>query len=305
MTRLAVFAAIVLIASAAFLFADGQFAIVSPQWVTEHASDPDIIILDVRIDPHDYFIGHVPGAVNMADTTMRGPRDGLPAQYLPIKQQAELLQRAGVQNGKSVVLYSDGQNVLGATMVAYVLERIGHPNVMIVDGGWSAYRSKETPIQQYPVVKPGKLPLKESKGISVNLEQMKGIVGNSKYTIIDARPDKAYTGEIATWMRNGHIPGAINIDWHTLMDEKNAHKFKSVEEMQAVYDKSGVKKTDDIILYCGTSREASLEYAVMKHVLGYPNVRLYEGSWTEWCSHPELPMETGDPKITKSALVTP
>jgi thiosulfate/3-mercaptopyruvate sulfurtransferase len=95
-------------------------------------------------------------------------------------------------------------------------------------------------------------------------------------------------------MRNGHIPGAINVDWHQLMDPNNPHQFKSVADMQAIFDANGVKKTDNIILYCGTSREASVEFMVMRHLLGYPNVRLYEGSWTEYSAHPELPMRTGN-----------
>jgi thiosulfate/3-mercaptopyruvate sulfurtransferase len=295
---------VLLIASVVAVEANGQFSIVTTKWVSEHSQDPDVLVIDVRADPHDYLIGHVPGAVNMSDAIMRGPLDGMPVQYLPVKQQAELLKRAGVRNGQTVVLYSDAQNVLGATMVAYCLERVGFPNIAVMDGGWSDYRAANSTSQSYPALKSGKLSVKMTKDNAVTLAEMKKIVADGRCVVIDARPDKAYTGEITTWMRNGHIPGAINVDWHSLTQDDNMHKFKSTEEMQKVYDKAGVKKSDDIVLYCGTNREATLEYMVMKHMLGYPKVRLYEGSWTEWCSYPDLPMETGNPKQTKNASVS-
>ena len=97
-------------------------------------------------------------------------------------------------------------------------------------------------------------------------------------------------------MRNGHIPGAINIDWHSLTDSSNPHKFKSLDEIEKILADKKVEKSQNIIVYCGTSREASHGYFVLKHILIYPSLRLYEGSWTEFSSHPELEMETGKAK---------
>lgn len=292
MKRLMIVTALLLLALASLAYADQQFAVVTPEWVASHANDPSVLILDVRADPHDYFAGHAPNAVNLADNTMRGPNDGVPVQYLPVSVQAELLRRAGVTDNQTVVIYSDGANVLGATMVAYVLERMGHPDVKVMDGGWAAYKASQKGSQQYPSYRPGKLSAREQRTF-VTLAEVKDAIGKSDIKLIDARPNKAYSGQVDTWMRNGHIPGAINIDWHSLMDEQNPHKFKTTEQIQAIYDAKGVKKSDNIVVYCGTSREASLEYAVLKHLLGYPNVKLYEGSWTEYSSHPELPVATG------------
>jgi thiosulfate/3-mercaptopyruvate sulfurtransferase len=285
------------LAAASSLLADEQFSIVTPQWVAQHANDSNIRILDVRSEPADYFPGHVPNAVNFADNTVRGPKNGIPVQYLPNDMLAALLARAGVTNDDSVVVYSDGAAVLGATMVAYTLERIGHPRVMVMDGGWSDYKASGAPVtQQYPTYQNGQLTVKNNPSISITMDEVYRSMGKPGVTIIDARPPAAYAGETKSWMRSGHIPGAINIDWHTLMDPNNLHKFKPLDQIRKIYTDKGVKGTEDIILYCGTSREASLEYAVMRHMLGFQKVRLYEGSWTEWSSNPNMPVETGNPR---------
>jgi thiosulfate/3-mercaptopyruvate sulfurtransferase len=288
------FAALLILASlgAVTSRADTPISMVTPEWVAEHNRDADLRILDVRPDPHDYFAGHVPGAVHIADGTLRGPLGGVPVQYHSPEVLAQLLARAGVTDDSRVVIYSDGENVLGATMAAYVLERLGHKKVMVMDGGWTAYRAAHKTTQQYPKYTPGKVTPNDVQSIHVTLDEVKKLVGKNGYKFIDARPEKAYLGQISTWMRNGHIPGAINLDWHSLVDSANPHKLKPLDEIKRIVAAKGINSSDDIVVYCGTSREASLEYVVLKHLLGFNKVRLYEGSWTEYSSHPELPMET-------------
>ena len=276
--------------------ADTQFSIVSPEWVAAHVNDFKIRILDVRTDPYEYFRGHVPNAVHIADNTLRGPKDGMPVQYLPPDISAQLFARAGIHNDYKIIIYSEGANVLGATMTAYALERMGHSGVMVIDGGWSVYKTSHPTSQIYPTYKTEQLLSRDNKEVYVTTEEVRNLIGKPGVLFIDARPNKLYTGEVTYWTRNGHIPGAINIDWHVLVNESNPHKFKSIDEIKAVYVAKGVKGTEDIIVYCGTSREATLEYFVLKHMMGYPKVRLYEGSWTEYSSHPDLPVETGNPK---------
>jgi thiosulfate/3-mercaptopyruvate sulfurtransferase len=275
-------------------FGADAFRIVTPQWVAAQANAPNVRILDVRAEPHLYFASHVPNAVNMADNTLRGPSVGVPVQYPPSAMLGELLARAGVRDGDTVVVYSDRGDVLGATMTAYVLKKIGHPNTAILDGGWSGYVAAGQPTtQQYPTYTPGPLTVTVDPTVSASLADVQAAIGNPRIKLIDARPPAAYAGNVTTWQRNGHIPGAINIDWHTFVDPNNPHQFKSAADMQAVFNAKGIQKTDDVILYCGTSREASLEFMTMRDILGYPNVRLYEGSWTEYSAHPELPVATG------------
>jgi thiosulfate/3-mercaptopyruvate sulfurtransferase len=111
--------------------------------------------------------------------------------------------------------------------------------------------------------------------------------------IVDARPAAHYRGESRVWIRNGHIPGAVNLEWRTLADASNPHALKPLAELRAIVDARGLKPSDDVIVYCGTGREASLEYVVLKHLLGFPRVRLYDGSWGEYAARREMPVATG------------
>lgn len=273
--------------------AESQITLVSPQWVAAHCKDPDIRILDVRQDPHAYFAGHVPNAVHLPDSSLRGPSFGLPNQYLGFRALVGVFARAGVRPNQKVVVYSDGEDAIGATMVAYILERIGQSQVMVMNGGWRSFETSEVGTQEFTRYFPSILGARDNTSCRVTLSQVTPLIGKAGVMFIDARPARAYWGQETTWLRNGHIPGAISIDWHLLTDPQNPHKFRPLGQLQRLYDLRGVRKTDQIVLYCGTSREASLEYVVLKHLLGYPNVRLYEGSWSEYSSHPELKIDRG------------
>ena len=266
---------------------------VSPAWVAQHSGDENVRILDVRQDPHDYFRAHVPHAVYLADETLRAPDQGIPVQYLPPQLMSAVLERAGVGRDKIVVIYAEGKDVLGATMTAYVLEQLGHPRVMIMNGGWSAYSARYPTTQQYPRYVRGKLPVRQIRIAGIGLSTVLRLLGAPGVTFVDARPGPAYRGEIDTWMRNGHIPGALSLDWHTLVMPDNLHRLKPKAELRRIFAAHGLTPRSHIVFYCGTSREATVNYMVAKHVLGFPNVRLYEGSWTEYAAYPALPVAKG------------
>ena len=274
-------------------------AFVTPKWVEEHASDPNVRIIDVRQNVYDYFAGHAPNAVHLSDSAMRFPMDGYPTQYPETFFVGMVLSRAGVKKGDRVVLYSDGDGVLGATMVAYLLERLGHSDIAIVDGGWRDYNGAQKTSQDYPQYKPAPYDNLDNRGVRAGLDDVKASIGKPGVRFIDARAPEVFRGETKTWARNGHIPGAVNLPWKTLVEENNTHKLKPIDALRAAYGARGIKETDDIIVYCGTSREASLEYVVLKHILKYPKVRLYEGSWAEYSNHAQLPVETGAEKAEK------
>ncbi|MHB0940024.1 MAG: sulfurtransferase [Armatimonadota bacterium] len=279
-----------LILLAAGLAWAGQ-TLATPDWVAARVEDPAVRIIDVRQDFGGYITAHVPGAVYLYEGILRGPREGMPVQFFPPTELEDLFSRAGVRDGQTVVLYSEGESVLGATMAAYALEKIGYPEVAVMDGGWGAYKAMTLPATQLlPTYKTVQFRVREQKTF-VTLDEVKALAGRAVF--IDARILVQYSGENSAFMRKGHIPGAVNIDWHLLADPANPHKIKPPAELQALYDAQGIKKTDDIIVYCNTGREASLEYFVLKHVLQYPRVRLYEGSWLEYSAHPEMPIVAG------------
>ena len=117
---------------------------VSPEWVAARVTDANLRIIDVRNNVYDYFIGHIPNAVHLPDAAMRAPRAGFPTQYLDTFMTSRLLANAGVKKDDRVVLYSDGTSVFGATMLAYILERVGHKQIFIMDGGFEAYQGKKS-----------------------------------------------------------------------------------------------------------------------------------------------------------------
>lgn len=272
---------------------------VSPQWLSEHASDPKVRILDVRANPLDYIQGHIPNAVHIADGTFRGPNGRLPIQYWEQQKLESLFRQAGISDDSQVVVYSEGNNILGATMVAYLLERSGHGKIAVLDGGYKGYEGAGLPLtKEFPQYEPGNFAVQDNPAVRVTLAEVRQVIGNPSVTIIDPRPPALFSGEQNLFIRNGHIPGAKNIPWPTFtVGEANFHQLKPLNEIQALLDRRGITPDDNIIVSCSTGREATLQYTVLKHLLGYPNVRIYEGSWTEYSAQPDLPVETGpDPE---------
>ncbi len=276
---------------------------VSPDWVATNANDPNLRILDVRINPFDYFIGHLPNAVHLAENTLRGPNGVLPVQYWQPEKLVQTLSQAGVTDNSRVLIYSDGRDVLGTTMVAYTLERLGYPKeVAVLDGGFAGYEASQPVTKEFPNYQQGKLTLRDNSSIRVTLDEVKNLIGKPGVTFIDPRPPKIFQGEEKIWVRNGHIPGAKNIPWPTFTlgnaatDEGNFHQLKPLSEIQKLLAERGIAPDQDIIVTCSTGREATLQYVVLKHLLGYPKVRVYEGSWTEYSSQPDLPVATGPEK---------
>lgn len=282
---------------------------VSPDWVATHAKDPALRVLDVRTAPLDYIAGHLPGAVNIADSNFRGPNGVLPVQYWDNAKLADTFSKSGVSNNSKVLVYSNGNDVLGATMVAYLLERSGVKNIAVLDGGYAGYKGASQPVtKEFPRYSAGKFTLRDDASIRVSLDQVKNLIGKPGVVFIDPRPPELFRGEKDIWIRNGHIPGAKNIPWPTFTEANNAqeslknpHKLKSLSEIRALLAERGIKPSDDIIVTCSTGREATLQYIVLKHLLGYPKVRVYEGSWTEY-STTNLPVATG-PEKTLGAQV--
>ncbi|MBD1857123.1 MULTISPECIES: sulfurtransferase [Leptolyngbya] len=273
---------------------------VSPSWVSANVNDPNLRILDVRTSPLDYVEGHLPKAVNIADSNFRGPNGFLPVQYWDTNKLASLFTQAGVTNKSKVLVYSDGRDVLGATMVAYLLERSGVRDIAVLDGGYAGYKAANQPVtKEFPRYRPSQFALRDNPSIRVDLNGVKQLINKPGVVFIDPRPPELFRGEKNIWVRNGHIPGARNIPWPTFTESNNAqdalknpHKLKSLDEIRKLLADRNIKPSDNIIVSCSTGREATLQYVVLKHLLGYPNVRIYEGSWTEY-STTDLPVATG------------
>jgi thiosulfate/3-mercaptopyruvate sulfurtransferase len=259
------------------------------------------VVLDTRGGYKDYFRGHLPTAHHINFDTLRGTDQAVPVQYLPDDLTGALLLRAGVDKDRTHIVYATGaelpnDEILSTTMVVYVLEKFGVKDIRIVDGGFAEWKKQGfEPALDYFGNPAGKLPGKMNPGVAATVEDVQAHVGKPGNVLVDARPLNEFQGDDDVWLRKGHIPGAISFHWARLMEKDNTHKFKPYEEVKADLEKAGITREKDIIAYCGTSREGSLLLFYLKHIAGYPNVRLYEGAWKEyvWLKDKSLPAETG------------
>jgi thiosulfate/3-mercaptopyruvate sulfurtransferase len=268
-------------------------------------------VLDVRpVPPLSYIGGHVPGAVHLSEQAFRGPNGRLPFQIWTPTKLASLLSQAGISNRDSVLVYSDGNDVLGTSLVSYILEKSGVRQVAIVDGGLSGYKAAgQSTTKAFPSFQAGSFRPTTVKGLAITLNELEPLIGRSDVVIIDPRPKAQFEGTDQTFIRNGHIPGAKNIPWQTFTEannadeaKKNPHKLRSLDEIRALLVSRGITPDKEIIVSCSTGREASLQFLTLRHLLKYPKVRIYEGSWTEY-SASRLPIAVG-PEGSPAQLVS-
>jgi thiosulfate/3-mercaptopyruvate sulfurtransferase len=255
---------------------------------------PSIRIVDMRTSLPDYLNGHIPNAVYLHFENLRVPRNGIPAQ-LPEKISLEKIMGdyLGISNDMWVVLYSEKSNP-NATYLLWTLDHLGHKKVGILNGGWEKWvGEKLAQTQAYPPLSSKKFfgrikgeTLAEKKWVQDRLSAKNGV-------IVDARPPKQYSGEEGEEIRKGHIPGARNVFWETTLEGDEVKVWKKKEDLEKLFAESGVVKEKEVIVHCRTGREASHLYFTLKYVLGFPNVRLYRGSWVEWAADQNLPVKMG------------
>ncbi|HZQ50064.1 MAG TPA: sulfurtransferase [Candidatus Dormibacteraeota bacterium] len=264
--------------------------VVSAGWLAEHLEDHDLRIVDFRWtlqggSGHDkYLAGHIPGAVFVAleDVTGKGPgRHPLPAR----EQFQEAMRQAGVDDGTRVVVYDD----VGASVSArlwFLLRWFGHHDQAVLDGGFKAWTG---PVQT-DVVAParGTFTAREpDRSRVVDREVVRGLSG---VPVLDSRLGERYRGETEPVdPKAGHIPGALNAPYPGNLDESG--RFLPAEKLRERFDELGVRKGQGAVVYCGSGVNATHNLLAME-LAGIDDVRLYEGSWSDWSSTDE-PIATG------------
>jgi thiosulfate/3-mercaptopyruvate sulfurtransferase len=261
------------------------------------AAHPDqYTIVDVRTDIGQYLKSHIPGAVYLNSETMRSFSDGIPNLLLPAESYATLFTRLGVRAGKTVVVYSAGETRdIDATYLAWILGGFKAP-VLVLNGGFQKWELEQRPESRtYPAGVAGTFPVgafSPDKATRADVEKI--VTGHSAGSLlVDARPSDQYAGQAGAQMRRGHIPGAISHYWQTDLRDDLTHVFKDSTTLRASYQAQGVTPEKDIILYCNGALESSHIYFVLHALLGYPHVRIYDGSWTDWAEQEQLPIATG------------
>ena len=278
---------------------DGVVKWIDTQWLMEHATDEELMILDVQPNVHDYIKAHIPGAIYMNEGLLRIPKNGLPAQYVPETVIEPLFRRVGLEADRPVVVYtgkglfSGWGNGLEQTMMAYTLARFGHKNIYVLDGGFEQWVQDEGPISQvFPEVTESNFGVEVQREYFVAYDAFRTLKDRENVILLDARPANVYEGQ-GPWIKPGHIPGAVNVPWKTFMTDENPRKLRPDDEIQAILDKHEITPEKTVICSCGTGREATNEFLLFKWYLGFPKVKIYEGSFTEWSSYPQNPTVTG------------
>jgi len=260
-------------------------------------------ILDVQPDIHDYILEHIPGAVYFNPNLLRVPYKGMPGVYVSEKIAELLFRRVGLSNDYPVVVYTGVGGIRGwgdgleQTMVAYSLARFGHNKVYVLDGGLIDWKKEDRKLtKEFPLIEESDFEVRLRKDYWIEYENFKRIKDEQGVVLLDARPENVYEDQ-GPWGKPGHIPGAINLPWKSLMVDGNPALLKDKDEINSILEGKGISPDKTIICSCGTGREATNEFIMFKFLLEYPNVKIYEGSFTEWSSYPENPTVTGkDPR---------
>jgi len=270
-----------------------QPTIVSAAWVARRGTS--IVLLDARDKAQEYGAGHLPGARHVSIKDFREERDGVPEQLLAPASLAVVLGRLGIDAETEVVAYAD-MKLQDPAHVALALISVGHQKVAILEGGLPAWKaaghalSTETPTFVAKTYVPRPAPDLRSVGID---EVAKASAGGEP-RILDVRPADAFRGEVSTEARAGHIPRSVNRPYTSdVIDSGAGPHWSPVDELRREYAALGLVRDEPVIVSCRTGHQAAQTWFTLRYVLGYEDVRWYDGSWKEWAARTELPLETG------------
>ena len=275
--------------------------IVSTDWVQQHLNDPKVRIAEVDYDPTaNYQLGHIPGAVLF--DWKKDLNHPLERDILSKEQLEDLFKRSGIAPDTKIALYGDFNNWFAA-YAFWDLQYYGVKNVVLINGGRKKWIDEDKPLTKEIPAFP-RTDYKSSgpdEGIRVYLKQTLDLYAKPNVRLVDVRSPKEFTGEVLAppeyptehAQRGGHIPGAINIPWSQAVKEDGT--FKSFEDIYKLYEDKGITANRDIVTYCRIGERSSFTWFVLKYLLGYPNVRNYDGSWTEWGNLVRNPIEKPAP----------
>jgi thiosulfate/3-mercaptopyruvate sulfurtransferase len=261
--------------------------LVTTEWAAEHLNDPKVRFVEVDVDTSAYDQGHIAGAVGWNWQTQL--QDNVRRDLIEKGALEKLLSDSGISNDTTIILYGDNNNWFAA-YAFWQLKLNGHNDVRLLNGGRKKWAEEKRELNTAPAkVTPASYKVAGTdESIRAKRDTVFAVVDKkSKGQLVDVRSVDEFTGKILappglseTAQRAGHIPGAANIPWAQAAREDGT--FKSYDELKQLYGGKGIDGRDEVIAYCRIGERSSHTWFVLKYLLGFENVRNYDGSWTEW-----------------------
>lgn len=271
--------------------------LVDTNWVNEHINDSSVRIAEVDYDRSaNYDLGHIPGSVIFE--WRKDINDPVTRNVVSKEDCEKLIQNAGINDNTILVLYGDFNNWFAA-FAFWVFKYYGFKDVRLMNGGRKKWLEEDMPVtKDVPSYSNGNFKASDpDQNIRVYLKDVMSFVEGNKGPLVDVRSPSEFKGEITAppeyptehAQRGGHIPRAQNIPWGQAVNEDGT--FKTEQELRKLYETKGITSDKDIITYCRIGERSSHTWFVLKYLLGYPNVKNYDGSWTEWGNMVGNPIE--------------
>jgi thiosulfate/3-mercaptopyruvate sulfurtransferase len=280
--------------------------LVSTEWAAQHANDPKVRLVEVDVDTSAYDQGHIAGAVGWNWQTQL--QDGVRRDLIDKAALEKLLSESGVSNDTTIALYGDNNNWFAA-YAFWELKLNGHQDVRLINGGRKKWIEEKRELTTAPtnLTPTAYRAAGTDESIRAKRDEVFALVENkSKGQLVDVRSVDEFTGKIIappgmteTAQRAGHIPNAANIPWSQAAREDGT--FKSYDELKQLYGGKGVDGSSEVIAYCRIGERSSHTWFVLKYLLGFENVRNYDGSWTEWGNLIGAPIENPTAQISSAS----
>jgi thiosulfate/3-mercaptopyruvate sulfurtransferase len=281
--------------------------LVSTDWVAQHLGDPKVKLIEVDVDTTSYDKRHIPGAIGwnwQTDLNDRVRRDIIDARSFAV-----LCRHAGIAPDDTVVFYGDHNNWFAAWAL-WQFKYHGHKDARLMNGGrkkWEAERRELTTEKPQPDRSEYPVPSADP-AVRAFRRQVEDVLGADRVNLVDVRSPDEFTGKVIappgmteTAQRGGHIPGAANVPWSKAANDDGT--FKPAAELRQLYAQAGVDLNKPTVTYCRIGERSSHTWFVLKYLLGAPDVKNYDGSWTEWGNLVGAPIETGEGTVTPLANV--